>query len=195
MPDALVILEKYATNLLKDEKHRQWRIIKFNLGIIQNQVFPVRGATDVLKQMGYTEITEKAFTFPENVLQPQKQTAVVLASDLIIARIEMNMLLTNVHPFLIFRASPSLSGMGQSAPAEKMGRGTDSVSLPINTERRYCGVCSEQNVTFLCEECKMMFCKECDERWHSHKDRLSHNRIYLYPVNKEKFEKDKTDFR
>ena len=190
-----MILEKYATNLLKDEKHRQWRIVKFNLSIIQNQVFPVQGAAEVLMQMGYTEITEKAFAFPENVLQPQKQTAVVLASDLIIARIEMNMLLTNEHPFLIFHASPSLSGMGQNSPAEKMGRGTDSVSLS-NTERGHCGVCSEQNVTMLCKECKMQFCKECDERWHSHKQRLSHDRFdLLNPVHKEKSEKDNTDVR
>lgn len=198
MPDALLILEKYATNLLKDEKHPQWRIVKFNLNIIQNQVFPVQGAVEVLKQMGYTVVTEKALTFPDDVQQPRKQTAVVLASDLIIARIEINMLLTNEHPFLIFHSSPDLSGMGQSSPAEKMGRGTDSVSLLKNTERGHCEVCSEQNVTVLCKECEMQFCKECDERWHSHKLRLSHFRDNLLNpvhVHEEKSEKDKTDVR
>ena len=43
-------------NLLRDEKPPQWKEIKFSTSIIHNMVFPVIGAVDVLKQMGYTEV-------------------------------------------------------------------------------------------------------------------------------------------
>jgi hypothetical protein len=49
-------LEKYAVNLLRDEKPQQWKEIKLSTTIIQNMVLPVHGAKDVLKQMGYTEV-------------------------------------------------------------------------------------------------------------------------------------------
>ena len=50
------ILEKYAMNLLREEKPPQWKEIKFSTSIIHEMVFPVNGALDVLKQMGYTEV-------------------------------------------------------------------------------------------------------------------------------------------
>ena len=43
-------------NLLREEKPPQWKEIKFSTSIIHNMVFPVIGAVDVLKQMGYTEV-------------------------------------------------------------------------------------------------------------------------------------------
>ena len=43
-------------NLLREEKPPQWKEIKFSTSIIHEMVFPVNGALDVLKQMGYTEV-------------------------------------------------------------------------------------------------------------------------------------------
>jgi hypothetical protein len=56
-------LEKYAINLLRDEKPQQWKEIKFSTSIIQNMVYPVEGALNVLKQMGYTEVSHKTTSF------------------------------------------------------------------------------------------------------------------------------------
>ena len=57
IPQAFTVLEKYATNLLKDEseRHPSWRSVLFTSAAYQNKVKFLLGALDILKSIGYTE--------------------------------------------------------------------------------------------------------------------------------------------
>lgn len=44
-------------NLLRDDKPPQWKEVKFSMKIIEDKVIPVKGALDVLKQMGYSDVS------------------------------------------------------------------------------------------------------------------------------------------
>ena len=52
----LFVLEKYAINLLCDEKPQRWREIKTNASAIKDLFLHVHGALGVLRQMGYTQV-------------------------------------------------------------------------------------------------------------------------------------------
>ncbi|XP_028391696.1 LOW QUALITY PROTEIN: uncharacterized protein LOC114516423 [Dendronephthya gigantea] len=170
LPAALSILEKYAVNLLREDKPPQWKVLKYNISIIQNMVLPVNGALNVLKKMGYTQETENALSFPPDVDEPNIQTILVLTADLCVARHETDALMKNNHPFLIF---------------DKSGTACQGEAL---FNAGYCGVCSEQNLARNCEECDMQFCLQCDERWHCHKLRRDHIRTPLPPTRNKTIE-------
>lgn len=108
--------------------------------------------------------------FPLEVNSPNLETIVILCADLKIARHEIHLLRRHTHPFLV------LSSQTASGGTEKPLRQIENVA---HVENEYCGVCSEPNVEIYCEECDMKFCRECDQRWHSHKLRQNHRRIPL----------------
>jgi hypothetical protein len=99
LSSAFDILEKYAVNLLKPNRPQYWRQIKYSNGVFQARVDCMKGAHDILKQMGYSEECPNCLSFPENMAEPDIETVSRVATDLLLARIEVDALLEGTHPY------------------------------------------------------------------------------------------------
>ena len=88
-------LLKYITNLLKSKRPSAWRSIKTNIAWFENRVDCVKGARDILKMAGYCVETEEALEFPPEVYEPNKEKLCVLAAELLMAKLEAEMLSSN----------------------------------------------------------------------------------------------------
>lgn len=110
MSSAFDILEKYAVNLLKPNRPQYWRQIKYSNGVFQARVDCMAGARDILKQMGYSEEHLNGLAFPEVVDEPNVDQVSRVATDLLLARIEVDALNeeTHPHPESLVNARPSV---------------------------------------------------------------------------------------
>lgn len=98
LSSAFDILEKYAVNLLKTNRPQYWRQIKYSNGVFQARVDCMAGARDILKQMGYSEEHPNYLTFPEAAVEPDIEQVSRVATDLLLARIEVDALHEGSHP-------------------------------------------------------------------------------------------------
>lgn len=105
---ALKILEKYATNLLKPANQRpaSWRFIKFANEVFQRKVGFLKGAAEILKNLGYDEeIFDEmrvvvGLKFPDTKIEPNAELVATLATDLCIAKFEVSAIFNEDHPNL-----------------------------------------------------------------------------------------------
>lgn len=99
LTQGLGILEKYASNLIKENRPPYWRNVKFTSSLVQLHVGRLIGSRDILSQMGYTQDIHDGVAFPSNVPEPDVARVKDLATDLFFARYEIDTLLVNKHPF------------------------------------------------------------------------------------------------
>ena len=105
---ALKILEKYATNLLKPASQRpaSWRFIKFANEVFQRKVGFLKGAAEILKSLGYDEeIFDEmrvvvGLKFPDTRIERNAEMVATLATDLCIAKFEVDAIINEDHPNL-----------------------------------------------------------------------------------------------
>lgn len=98
-------LEKYSSNLLKDEseRHHAWRRVNFNSGAFQQHVRHLKGNMKILNMIGYCvelyhENGDKvAVSFAENET-PNELVVTQIATDLCIAKVELEEILSGNHP-------------------------------------------------------------------------------------------------
>lgn len=99
LTQGLGILEKYASNLIKESRPPYWRTVKFTSSLIQVHVGRLIGSRDILSQIGYTQDIDDGVSFPSSVIEPDVERLKKLAPDLFIARYEIDALLVNNHPY------------------------------------------------------------------------------------------------
>ena len=92
-------MEKYASNLIKENRPPYWRNVKFTSSLVQLHVGRLIGSRDILSQMGYTQDIADGVAFPGRVAAPDVTRVTDLAADLFFARFEIDTLLVNKHPF------------------------------------------------------------------------------------------------
>lgn len=87
------LLLKYVVNLLKPKRPPVWRSIKTTNSHFCARVDCMVGARDILKIIGYSEThTESAMQFPESVKDPDKEKLHVIAAELLMAKLEAELL-------------------------------------------------------------------------------------------------------
>ena len=92
-------MEKYASNLIKENRPPYWRTVKFTSSLIQVHVAQLIGSRDILSQIGYTEDIADGVAFPASVTEPNVNRLKSLAPDLFFARYEIDALIGDIHPF------------------------------------------------------------------------------------------------
>ena len=125
---ALKVLEKYSTNLLKPENERppSWRQIIITNDIFQQKVGFLMGAKSVFKLLGYKEeiLGEDGkvvgLKFPDSQKRPNAEMVENIATDLCIAKFEVNLIVNETHPNL-----KMLFETGQIPPEYKLPDDSD----------------------------------------------------------------------
>ena len=56
---AVVILLKFANNILKDPKNEKYRKIRVGNAVVSEKLLPVAGAIECLFEMGFTEVIHR----------------------------------------------------------------------------------------------------------------------------------------
>ena len=84
------------------------------------------GSRDILQMMGYQELTEEGLEFRSNVTEPNRSTISSLASDLVLARIEIDAAHSGTHPhpetfFSALRGVPVPASPGGSQFGQQPG--------------------------------------------------------------------------
>ena len=87
MATAFDLLLKYATNLLSSKRPHKWRTILVNTGHFKARIDCMNGAREVLKLIGYSEDTQTSMTFPDAVLEPDRQKVSLIAAELLMAKV------------------------------------------------------------------------------------------------------------
>ena len=88
-------LLKYVINLLKPKRPSVWRSIRTNNNSFKTRVDCMVGALDVLKTIGYSVQTSDSVQFPEHVHEPDKNKLYVMAAELLMAKLEVEMMSKN----------------------------------------------------------------------------------------------------
>ena len=92
-------LLKYAINLLKPNRPLGWRSIKTSKPSFLTSVGCMKGASDILKEMGYSVETSNSLEFPKGQTLPNKSKLYILAAELLMCKLEMARI--NSNPRLI----------------------------------------------------------------------------------------------
>lgn len=103
---AFRVLGKYASNLLKheSERHHSWRKVTFLSSAFQQYVRPLTGNIRILNQIGYCDEVRNetgdvtAVLFRDGEVNSRLVTQV--ATDLCIAKVELEEILSGSHPHL-----------------------------------------------------------------------------------------------
>ncbi|XP_044129026.1 E3 ubiquitin-protein ligase RNF31 [Bufo gargarizans] len=172
---ALNILEKYGKNLLSPHRPKFWRSVKFNNPVFKSTVDAVNGGRHVLSLYGYTQSLPDGLSFPDAMEEPDAANVAAVTADVIILHRELNLLISNSHPFQD-QATDELLKM--NLPQHTLA--TDSVAFsrpdPSEMSPEGCGLCGVKTVSVVCTLCNDMLCLECDHRVHSHPNRSHHQR-------------------
>ncbi|KAI4885278.1 hypothetical protein NFI96_013677 [Prochilodus magdalenae] len=190
MVKALGILERYGCNLLNPNRPKFWRSVKFNNPVFKASVDPVKGGRDVLMLYGYTDRQEDGLSFPDDVTAPDVRIASVVATEIMTLREELDLLSkgTHSHPEFFEKIVPSL--LQQEEEKEII---SDAVVIPVPKPRtikrtsdllprvsaQLCGICGIHDTSTCCKTCAQQLCTECDKLYHSHPDRVGHQRENL----------------
>ncbi|XP_022084014.1 E3 ubiquitin-protein ligase RNF31-like isoform X2 [Acanthaster planci] len=106
---ALGLLEKYGRNLLKPERPPLWKCIYFANSVFRTRVDIIKGARDVLKLMGYSEVVEDGLSFPSDLASPNLDLVAIVTADLAISRRELELYHQGEHPHS-YRVKDCLEG-------------------------------------------------------------------------------------
>ncbi|XP_038067939.1 uncharacterized protein LOC119737561 [Patiria miniata] len=109
LASALGLLEKYGRNLLKPERPQLWKCIYFANSVFRMRVDIIKGARDVLKLMGYSEVVEDGLSFPTDQESPSLDLVAIVTADLAIAKREIELFSQGEHPYS-YRIQDCLDG-------------------------------------------------------------------------------------
>lgn len=82
-------LIKYAVNLLKPVRHPHWRSITTAKEAFRTSVDCMLGARDILKELGYSVVTNTSLEFPKNEMEPDREKLCILAAELLLCKLEI----------------------------------------------------------------------------------------------------------
>ena len=91
MISSFTVLLEYVTDLLKPERPPLWRSIETADPIFKSHIACMKGYEDILRTAGYTEKKETFLQFPDTIQEPNKAKLSVLAAELLMARVEVEM--------------------------------------------------------------------------------------------------------
>ena len=89
MTSAYDLLLKYVINLLKPKRPQVWRSIKTNNTAFRARVDCMEGSRDILKAIGYSEVTQTSMQFPEDVEEPDHERLRTFSAELLMAKLEV----------------------------------------------------------------------------------------------------------
>ncbi|KAK1152937.1 E3 ubiquitin-protein ligase RNF31 isoform X1 [Acipenser oxyrinchus oxyrinchus] len=200
---ALNILEKYGRNLVNPSKPRYWRTVKFNNPVFKTTVDPIQGGRSVLLLYGYSEQQKDGLSFPDAVQSPEADKVARVTLEVMMLRVELEMLSKNTHPHPEVFSHVILAGVQQGAgegsredlgtdfqlvPAcwRKGGRDPQPVTPnPVATVSALPGLCPPSQDCSVCGDppslscppCDgKLFCETCDQVFHGHPARSNHKR-------------------
>ncbi|XP_029437829.1 E3 ubiquitin-protein ligase RNF31 isoform X2 [Rhinatrema bivittatum] len=185
---AFNILEKYGRNLLNPQKPKFWRAVKFNNPVFRSTVDAINGGRRVLRLYGYTEEQADGMSFPQEVEAPDLPRVASVTVDVMLLRLELNLLISNLHPH-----PENFSRLLQEGPSSEALLTSDSVlvheevpqTLPGSVAPQGsltqgpCMLCGEEHASVHCPTCNEILCRECDSRLHRHPLRCQHRRLPL----------------
>nr|XP_033780129.1 E3 ubiquitin-protein ligase RNF31 [Geotrypetes seraphini]XP_033780130.1 E3 ubiquitin-protein ligase RNF31 [Geotrypetes seraphini] len=185
---AFNILEKYGRNLLNPQKPKFWRAVKFNNPVFRSTVDAITGGRQVLRLYGYTEEQEDGMSFPQEVEAPDVLRVASVTVDVLLLRLELNLLISNLHPH-----PENFSKLLQKASLPEAPLASDSVlkhegisGAPLGSAgpqssltQGPCMLCGGEDVSVHCPVCNQILCSECDRRLHQHPSRSQHHRVHL----------------
>ncbi|GFR69577.1 E3 ubiquitin-protein ligase RNF31 [Elysia marginata] len=87
---------RYAKHLIKSNRQEQWGTISFKNVIVQRKILPLNGFSQVLSQLGYTEVTDCGQSFPPGT-DPDKNAVVSLIADMELFRAELKIYCSGRH--------------------------------------------------------------------------------------------------
>ncbi|RUS89414.1 hypothetical protein EGW08_002851, partial [Elysia chlorotica] len=87
---------KYAKYLIKDNRQEQWGTISFKNAIVQRKILPLNGSSQVLSQLGYTEVTDFGQSFPPGKY-PDKSSVIKLIADMELFLAELKIYCSGRH--------------------------------------------------------------------------------------------------
>ena len=91
MATAYDLLLKYVMNLIRPKRPQAWRSIN-----ITNKAFAsinyMEGGRDILRMIGYSEVTQTSMEFPEDVEEPERERLIIIAAELLMANLEVEQL-------------------------------------------------------------------------------------------------------
>lgn len=93
----LSILEKYGKNLLRHERPPLWRVVRLSNTIFKEEVDVIKGAREILGQLGYTKLVEDGLSYPDNLLIPDIPVVTSVTTDILLLRMELIMLAHREH--------------------------------------------------------------------------------------------------
>ncbi|XP_030043168.1 E3 ubiquitin-protein ligase RNF31 isoform X2 [Microcaecilia unicolor] len=180
---ALNILEKYGRNLLNPQKPKFWRAVKFNNPVFRSTVDAITGGRQVLRLYGYTEEQADGMSFPQEVEAPDVLRVASVTVDILLLRLELNLLISNMHPH-----PENFSKLLQRGPLPEAPLVSDSVLrhegvLPGPADPQSfltqgpCMLCGGEEASVHCPVCNQILCSECDRRLHQHPSRAQHHRL------------------
>ncbi|XP_058872971.1 LOW QUALITY PROTEIN: E3 ubiquitin-protein ligase RNF31-like [Acipenser ruthenus] len=112
---ALNILEKYGRNLVNPSKPKYWRTVKFNNPVFKTTVDPIQGGRSVLLLYGYSEQQKDGLSFPDAVQSPEADKVAGVTLEVMMLRVELEMLSKNTHPHPEVFSHVILAGVQQGA--------------------------------------------------------------------------------
>ena len=107
---AFDLLLKYATNLLKPKLPSLWRTVPVTSSTFKARVDCMKGARDILKQIGYSVETENALKFPEEQVEPDRDKLAEIAAEILMAKVEIEEMVNN--PERPARTTPQSQAVG-----------------------------------------------------------------------------------
>lgn len=174
---ALNILEKYGKNLLSPHRPKFWRSVKFNNPVFKSTVDAVNGGRHVLSLYGYTQSLPDGLSFLDTVQEPDIANVAAVTADVIILHRELNLLISNTHPYQKQAAQELLTSHFPQptlvTDSVVFSRRAPSVS---ESSSEGCGLCGVKTVSVVCTSCNDTLCLECDHKVHCHPNRSDHQR-------------------
>jgi len=133
MTSAYDQLLKYISNLLRTKRPQVWRSIKTNNTAFKARVTCMVGAEEILKQAGYSEVRSDSLCFPDDVTEPDKGMLSILASEILMAKLEVEQM--NSNPV---RTSPRQPHHPpHHPPVRAAAYETPQPRMPPSQQRRY----------------------------------------------------------
>ena len=196
--EALKILEKYGKNLLRNDRPEHWKVVRLSNVYFHDKVDNIIGSRCILQQMGYTDEVFDGLAFPPSVNVPDKKVVSLVTSDIILLKYELFLLSSKQHPNpntilpYMNKRKPLVAPVPQS-PTKALD---DRPSTSRNTSTSYpeyhyaeisdCVVCGQKLSDFYCPLCNKQLCASCDQKWHSSRERVNHERKSLQALSRKK---------
>ena len=106
-------LIKYAVNLIKPQRHPQWRAITTSKETFRTSVDCMKGARDILSALGYTHLTQNTMEFEKDVQDPDRNKIAYLATELLMCKLEVEKIHQNPQILSYHLSTGGRKGCGQ----------------------------------------------------------------------------------